>query len=76
MVVIFTLVDGNHTIVVEDDNCQWVIPVTEDLPNQRPASETFAALNSVICNQSDYSTSQCNSTLISATLAMETMTFL
>ncbi len=66
-----SLVDGNHTIVVEDENsCQWVIPVTEDLPNQRPApSGTFAALNSVICNQSDYSQSQCNSTLISGNVS-------
>ena len=66
-----TLDDGNHTIVVAEENsCQWVIPVTEDLPNQRPApSDTFAALNSVICSQSEYSQNQCNSTLISGSVS-------
>ena len=66
-----TLDDGNHTIVVAEENsCQWVIPVTEDLPNQRPApSDTFAVLNSVICSQSEYSQNQCNSTLISGSVS-------
>ena len=66
-----TLDDGNHTIVVAEENsCQWVIPVAEDLPNQRPApSDAFAALNSVICSQSEYSQNQCNSTLISGSVS-------
>ena len=43
----------NHTIYVDDSmKCQGVIPVTEDLPNLKPApADEFFTIDSSICNQ-------------------------
>jgi len=43
----------NHTIYVDDNmKCQGVIPLTEELPNLKPApSDEFITINSTVCVQ-------------------------
>tara|TARA_B100000945_G_scaffold93522_2_gene73095 strand:+ start:9878 stop:11977 length:2100 start_codon:yes stop_codon:yes gene_type:complete len=60
---------GNHTIFVDNTSkCQTVIPVTEELPNLRPApADTFDAIDTTICSQ-PYLDSNCQGTYISGDL--------
>ena len=48
-----SLDSGNHTFFVENDSrCQSVIPVTNDLPNLRPApSDPFDTISVLTCQQ-------------------------
>ena len=64
------LSSGNHTFHFGDINsCQWVIPVNEELPNNRPApSQEFTSLNSTICSQMDLKNSNCQGILVSGDL--------
>ena len=60
---------GNHTFFVEDDSkCQSVIPITNDLPNLRPApSAHFDGINVSTCQQ-PHLEENCQGTYISGDL--------
>ena len=47
---------GNHTVQIGDtEKCQGVMPITEELPNLRPApSEDFFTIDSEICPQDGF----------------------
>ena len=50
------LESANHTVNIGDvDECQGVIPLTDELPNLRPApTEEFVTLSSEICPQDGF----------------------
>ena len=60
----------NHTFHFEDINkCQWVIPVSEELPDSLPApSDAFSTLQTIECVQPYLSQSNCVPTLVSGDL--------
>ena len=60
---------GNHTIFVDNTSkCQSVIPVTDDLPNLRPApTDNFEAIDTMTCSQ-PHLDSDCQGTYISGDL--------
>lgn len=66
-----TIEEGNHTVLFEDENkCQFVIPVNDDLPNMRPApTDSFEALNTQVCSQLDYQSDSCNKYLASGNVS-------
>ena len=59
----------NHTFYTENNSrCQSVIPVTNDLPNLRPApTENFDVINLATCEQ-PYLVSNCQATYVSGDL--------
>ena len=54
---------GNYTLVIQDvDECQGVVPLTEELPNLRPGPGTFSeSIDTVPCIITGFSLG-CNST--------------
>ena len=66
-----TIEEGNHTVSFEEqDNCQFVIPVNGDLPNMRPApTDSFEALHTQVCSQSDYQSDSCDKYLVSGNVS-------
>ena len=66
-----TIEEGNHTVSFEEQNkCQFVIPVNGDLPNMRPApTDSFEALNTHVCSQSDYQSDSCDKYLVSGNVS-------
>ena len=66
-----TIGSGNHNIsIAEQNKCQYTVPLNSDLPNQRPApTESFDALNTVVCSQSNYLTNSCDQYLISGNVS-------
>ena len=61
---------GNHTFFIgEEEHCQWVIPVTQELPNSLPApSDEFPSQQTEECSQPYQSQSSCIPTLVSGDL--------
>ena len=66
-----TIQEGNHTVSFDQENkCQFVIPVNRDLPNMRPApTDSFEALNTQVCSQSDYRNDSCDEFLVSGNVS-------
>ena len=60
----------NHTLYFEDSSkCQWVLPVTDELPNSLPAPyDEFASQKAIECSQPYNSQTICTSELISGDL--------
>ncbi len=65
---------GEHTFRLENqENCQWVIPISEELPNLRPApSEQFPNIDTSVCNQEGVVNTSCAGTLVSGDLHNDT----
>ena len=63
--------EGNYTVSFENKSkCQFVIPVSGDLPNQRPSpTDSFVTLNTDVCSQSDYLSRSCDKYLISGNVS-------
>ena len=59
--------NGNHNItIVEENDCQYVVPLNNDLPDYRPApTESFESLAYNSCSQSNYIASNCPQYLLS-----------
>lgn len=60
---------GNYTLIIQDvDECQGVVPLTEELPNLRPGPGTFSeSIDTVPCIITGFSLG-CNGTYISGDL--------
>ena len=65
-----SLSPGNHTFFIGDkDHCQWVIPVTPELPNSLPApSDNFSSQQTLECPQPYLLQSSCVPVLVSGDL--------
>ena len=60
----------NHTFYFEDiDKCQWVIPISDELPNSKPApNDDFMSIQAAVCPQPYPYLSNCTTTLVSGDL--------
>ena len=60
----------NHTVFFENiEQCQWIMPVTNELPNTIPSPfEEFTAIETLECQQPYIQQSNCVSTIVSGDL--------
>ena len=68
---IASITDGNHNVTIaEEDDCQYVVPINDDLPALRPApTDSFESLTYELCSQSDYLASSCPQYLLSGNVS-------